>query len=207
MYKVYFNQRQVVLTDNISDYNKSHENILVKYTSKSDIKALLDNFEFENHLKCLVIFYDDLKTLKAVFNACFTKVSAAGGLVMNSKDQFLFIKRLRKWDLPKGKRDKNEKISDTALREISEECGIDELEILKKLNFTYHCYYFEGKKILKKTNWYLVNYKGTKDPVPEEKENITKIKWFNESEFSAIKENTYPSIIDVIDKYLKIKKE
>ena len=51
-------------------------------------------------------------------------IKAAGGLVKNGEGQYLFIHRLGKWDLPKGKVEENEKMKEAALREVEEECGI-----------------------------------------------------------------------------------
>ena len=59
----------------------------------------------------------------------FPLVQAAGGLVENKNKQFLFIYRNNKWDLPKGKIEKKEKISNAAMREVMEETGVKNLKI------------------------------------------------------------------------------
>ncbi len=55
-------------------------------------------------------------------------VDAAGGLIYRKNDseapEVVMIYRWGKWDLPKGKREKNESIADCAAREVSEELGI-----------------------------------------------------------------------------------
>jgi ADP-ribose pyrophosphatase YjhB (NUDIX family) len=43
---------------------------------------------------------------------------------VRKKDKFLMIYRMKKWDLPKGKKEKKEKYKDTAVREVSEECNV-----------------------------------------------------------------------------------
>ena len=63
------------------------------------------------------------------------KIIADGGLVFNEKKQLLMIFRREKWDLPKGKLDKGEKIEDCALREVEEETGLKELKLK---NFAVH---------------------------------------------------------------------
>src|SRR5438552_3388516 len=51
-------------------------------------------------------------------------IEAAGGIVKNTDGAYLFIYRLDKWDLPKGKIEKGEKTKEAAVREVEEECGI-----------------------------------------------------------------------------------
>jgi 8-oxo-dGTP pyrophosphatase MutT (NUDIX family) len=58
--------------------------------------------------------------------------------------------------LPKGKLEFNEDIAECAVREVEEECGIDDVSIESKLLQTYHTYTIEGKMILKETHWYLM---------------------------------------------------
>ena len=184
------------------DYNKNkNEDLFIQYSDKCNIIDLFNSFETKTEIKNLIIYYDNLKKLKIEFKSKFTKIDAGGGLVVNNKNQYLFIKRLGKWDLPKGKMEKSEKISETALREVSEECGINNLSIIKKLNTTYHYYYINEKRVLKKSQWYLINYDGKKVPTPQTIENITEAKWFDRSELDIIKKNTYPSILDVIYQY------
>ena len=50
----------------------------------------------------------------------FKLILAAGGLVKKQQD-YLFIYRNGKWDLPKGKLENNETFSQCALREVEEE--------------------------------------------------------------------------------------
>ncbi|MDB4195885.1 NUDIX domain-containing protein, partial [Flavobacteriales bacterium] len=59
----------------------------------------------------------------------FRIVEAGGGLVVNEKDEVLFIFRKGKWDIPKGKLEKREKIKHGAIREVEEECGITDPKI------------------------------------------------------------------------------
>ena len=48
----------------------------------------------------------------------FNIIKAGGGVVNNNKNQILFIYRLKRWDLPKGKLDKGETIRECAEREV-----------------------------------------------------------------------------------------
>ena len=87
------------------------------------------------------VFIKDKPTLiteKDWENFCknYRLIEAAGGVVKNAKGELLFIYRLGKWDLPKGKIDEGEVKETTAVREIEEECGVSGLQIIKELKPT-----------------------------------------------------------------------
>ena len=67
------------------------------------------------------------------FCSKYILIEAAGGLVYNSDKQILMIFRNGKWDLPKGKKEDKETIIQCALREVEEECGINDLRIINTL--------------------------------------------------------------------------
>ncbi len=118
------------------------------------------------------------KLLKLLFKK-LKVVTAAGGMVKNSKDEILFIYRNKRWDLPKGKTEKHESIEDSAIREVEEETGIKELELGDFITKTYHVFKRKGRYRLKVTHWYEMfsDYKG--ELQPEESEGIQKVKWKN----------------------------
>ena len=66
------------------------------------------------------------KLLKHLFKK-LRVVTAAGGMVLNDKDEILFIYRKKRWDLPKGKTEKNETIESSAIREVEEETGVERM--------------------------------------------------------------------------------
>ncbi len=84
------------------------------------------------------------------FKSLFHIVEAAGGLVANKEDKILFIHRLGKWDLPKGKLEKGEGVKEAAVREVEEETGITDLELLDFLQETYHIYTEKRKEYSRK---------------------------------------------------------
>jgi ADP-ribose pyrophosphatase YjhB (NUDIX family) len=133
----------------------------------------------------------------------FKLIGAAGGVVKNSKGECLLIFRYEKWDLPKGKIETGESIKHAALREVQEECGIQEIEIVKELPFTFHTYVLKGEAILKKTHWFEMRYSGTGGGlIPQAEENITEARWMNKKEMRQAMENTYPLIKSVLESYL-----
>lgn len=84
-----------------------------------------------------------------------TCIEASGGIVMKDK-LILCIYRRKFWDLPKGKIEKNEKITTAAIREVEEETGVQGLYITSELTPTYHLYKEKQHWVLKKTYWFLM---------------------------------------------------
>jgi ADP-ribose pyrophosphatase YjhB (NUDIX family) len=131
----------------------------------------------------------------------YTFIKAAGGIVENNGN-ILMIYRLKKWDLPKGKKDNNEKIKVTAVREVEEECNI-KVKLLDKVCNTYHTYKRNGKNILKKTNWYRMQCLDYSNLKPQLQEQIEEVRWMTAGEIKAALYNTYPSIRHVFRKYYR----
>src|SRR5712675_1894974 len=100
-------------------------------------------------------------------------VQAAGGLVQNERGEVLFMFRKGKWDLPKGKLDPGETLENCALREVTEETGVSQLELTKFLLVTEHEYEEKGMAILKETHWYLMKTNGKQILVPQAEEDIS----------------------------------
>jgi ADP-ribose pyrophosphatase YjhB (NUDIX family) len=129
----------------------------------------------------------------------FKLIYAAGGLIENN-NKYLFIFRLKKWDLPKGKLDMGESPEEAAIRECEEECGITKLTILNELPSTYHIYKYKGSFALKKIFWYTMSTKYNGILVPQIEEKIEKVEWFNKTQIlDIVIPNTYPAILDVIN--------
>jgi 8-oxo-dGTP pyrophosphatase MutT (NUDIX family) len=135
----------------------------------------------------------------------FTFIKAAGGIV-EFDGKFLFIHRLGKWDLPKGKMDEGEKPRETALREIAEECNLSGHAIAFKILNTYHTYVQNGENILKKTAWYHLNLMAMPKEklAPQQEEGITELRWLTWNELDEVRQNTYVSILDVLDELAKM---
>ncbi len=145
---------------------------------------------------------DDYKKVTTEFKNRFELILAAGGVVMK-KDKVLFMKRLGKWDLPKGKIDKGENTAQAALREVEEECGI-KAKILYKIGNTWHTFIQADKSHkLKKTAWYAMICLEDAGKKPQEEEGITKVKWVEEEKVQKKLDKSYSSIVHIFDKFLK----
>ncbi len=164
-------------------------------------EELLENFRWfadEQRFTELVFISSTPKKIIDWFYKSFKVIKAAGGLIENNKKETLFIFRLGKWDLPKGKLEKGESIKEAAIRECEEECGISELKIKKSLSITYHMYEHKGAMVLKETFWFAMKSSFTGKLVPQTEEAIEKVIWAKQKDFKMIKANTYQNILEVI---------
>jgi 8-oxo-dGTP pyrophosphatase MutT (NUDIX family) len=142
-----------------------------------------------------------LKNSWEAFQKHFKVVKAAGGLVVNDQNDFLFIFRGNRWDLPKGRIEKNESIEDTAVREVEEECGISGLELDKFLITTYHIFFQNEKDKLKVTHWFLMHSNFKESLTPQLEEGITIAEFKNKVKTQEALQNTYANIHLVFEAY------
>lgn len=199
--KIYFNDKPVFLCDEITkELNEilhHPDAVFVDEISGPAIKSLLHEIKKEE-FHAGVIWHTDLEKLKKAFFKHFSIIEAAGGIVQNSDKELLFIFRLGKWDLPKGKMEKGEKPEDCALREVTEETAVKKLSIKKKTGETYHTYDEYGKHFLKISHWYYMTCPAKQEAVPQKEENITDVKWVKTKDIKDPMKNTYPSIKDIL---------
>ena len=195
MYKVFFKNKALILKE-----GKRKDYSFIEYLHEfQKLKKFLKNFE-ESDKNEIEIIHSNLSELWNSFKFWFKEIQAAGGIIKNKENKILFIYRLNKWDLPKGKLKKGESIEECALREVGEECGLSDLKIIKNLEPTYHIYKEKKKLILKKTFWFEMFYEGDKKPIPQLEENITEVRWFDKNEFDLILKNTYLLVKEIVEK-------
>ena len=197
MHKIYIEKRCIIICPpdelSLSDPNA----ILYNIGTSVDIPALVGLFEASDTLAKVFIPTNDIEGTYSRICAEFVEVNAGGGLVSNRRGDFLLINRNGMWDLPKGHQDPGEDISVTALREVQEETGINELELRDLICITDHCYIRNGKWHLKHTWWYDMLYTDPTDLTPQTEEDINKAAWVAKSSLPPFLLNTYPSIIEV----------
>ncbi|MEM6263303.1 MAG: NUDIX domain-containing protein [Bacteroidota bacterium] len=129
----------------------------------------------------------------------FKDLEAAGGMVQDEAGNFLMIKSRDRWSLPKGRVEWREEVEDAAVREVEEETGIDDLEILQKLPSTYHTFPRGRKWILKTTHWYRMKSSSNTEPTPQLEEGITEVKWMSKNDWISNDWNTYPLVKDFLE--------
>lgn len=195
MHHIFINEKKLSISDYITDAEK---NIL--YEDFSSIEIALDLLE-NTSCKDVNLYGEDAEKIWDYFCDSFTIIEAAGGIVKNENDKILFIHRLGKWDLPKGKLEPNESLENAAIREVEEETGIQNLKLKHFVNSTYHIY--RDKKnnapILKQTFWYMMEHQGEIALTPQTEEGITKVEWKDEEMIlSEVLSNTFKNIQNIL---------
>ena len=197
MHKIYFDRRTIIICRpeeaTLSDPNA----VEFHFKQPSDISALVEMFELSPTLEKIYIPSAEPEDCYKKICGEFREVNAAGGLVENRRGDYLLIKRDGLWDLPKGHQEAGEDIKVTALREVQEETGVDDLSLGDLICVTDHCYKRNGIWHLKHTWWYRMYYLKPLDLTPQTEEDITKAAWVAKSSLPPFLKNTYPSIKEV----------
>ena len=189
MLQIFYKEKPIIISDRKSDLKNSliinpelFENLdLLKLLSKKKVNSI-------------GIFSNEFEIILNMFKKKYPEIIAAGGKVINNNSEILFIYRNKKWDLPKGKAEKNEIISETALREVEEETGIKNLSIIKPLDKTHHIFRRDGKNYLKSTYWFEMKSDFNGKFKPQKKEGITRVEWIGIENLSSILPKSYANI-------------
>ena len=189
MLQIFYQDKPIIITDSISDDNTVSNIKFKDFKLKSALKILLK----KKVLSLRLIANNKKKALKKILKL-LPNIKAGGGKVVNSKGEILFIFRNNKWDLPKGKAENNENISETAIREVKEETGIKDLIITKPLQITYHIFKKKKSYILKITYWFEMKSLQDNILIPQIEEGITRAEWIKPSEIEKIKNKCYANI-------------
>lgn len=192
--------------EHLADSGPDSNQIALPYRGiKNALFQYLDTLEKSNRFDSIIIYTDDVPTLFEDLKSLMLWVPASGGVIENKDGQILLIFRKGFWDLPKGKLDTLENSKSAALRECSEETGLKNLNLVKKVYETYHIYREKkDQRALKKTKWFAITYSGNGTPTPQLEEGITNIEWANPKE-ALLKEPMYKNIQTVIESYVLYK--
>ncbi|MGV6829644.1 MAG: NUDIX hydrolase [Flavobacteriales bacterium] len=189
MYKVFVKNIPIILS--------TSKNVGDRYTTKTlkqvNFKKIVNRI-YDGEVLYLNLYHKTEDEIEKYLRKKLPVVEAAGGLVYNKKKKVLFIFRNSKWDLPKGKIEKGERKKDAAIREVEEETGVENLEITRFINKTYHVFKRNDEFRLKVTYWYemTTDYKGKL--IPQLNEGIKKVKWKNFEKTQKALTNSYENI-------------
>jgi len=193
--------------DNPADlpsYVNFHDDVLITQPSRDIILKLLYLLRTRKlkNLDSITLVTDRKDDIKEFIKSRFNIIKAAGGIVTKG-DKVLFIKRLGKWDLPKGKFDKGESPEECAIREVEEECYV-RVKMGSEIGRTWHTYTQNRKSILKKTYWYTMDCVDDAKMKPQKEEGIEQVKWLTHQEAKLALVNSYPSMRYLYKKFLKM---
>jgi 8-oxo-dGTP pyrophosphatase MutT (NUDIX family) len=204
-YKIYINESPLILTAT-SDFDDEtafeHSLIHAKYLGKPKmLMNYIEVLEKNKHHDGIIIQADDVEQLWLDFKSLYNYIKAGGGLVLNKYGKVLLIFRRGVWDLPKGKQDPGETLAETAVREVMEETGLPDVEIIEKLENGYHCYLMSKQRTLKRTRWYLMKTNSPGKLIPQKAEGIQDAAWFDPKEIPTLNIPMYNNIRDVLVRY------
>ena len=197
MHKIYFEKRCILICSPEDPILSDPNIVLFSLGDSLDIHELVGMVEVSDSLQRVCIPSSDTQGTYEAICAEFLEVNAGGGLVSNRRGDYLLISRNGLWDLPKGHQDPGEDIAVTALREVQEETGIQDIILRDLICITDHCYRRNGIWHLKHTWWYDMLYTDPTDLTPQTEEDIAKAAWVAKSSLPPYLRNTYPSIQEV----------
>jgi len=176
--------------------------VWIKNVNETDFDTLLGflNSNVPTNILSVIISTGGM-SVKKYLRSKFKIVKAAGGL-LRKKEKFLMIYRMKKWDLPKGKREKNETSKQSAIREVQEECNIS-VKLGRKICITWHTYTMNKHAMLKKTKWFLMDSLDDSKMKPAVEEDIEELRWMTRKEVYHALEHSYKSISYVFEQYYK----
>ena len=190
MYRLFCNNR-MLSANNFCENLLSVDNKCVK--NFDDLAAKIMHWLTDDTVGNLVLGDVDGEALACAIKAVFRQAPAAGGVVVID-NQFVAIERNGIPDLPKGHIEKGEDPQTAALREVEEETGITDLEIIKELPATWHCYLLDNQWTIKKTSWYLMRTASGMKNIPQTEEGISKVYLVDKEGIKEFENNTFDSL-------------
>ena len=203
--RIYFQNRYLQFSDpELQPQQNQTINWEQGLQTQNDILKLLNAFMAEENVKSFILPANAFDLFMTGAKKELHYIEAAGGFI--EKDaQYLCIHRLGRWDLPKGKLEKNETIEAAAVRECEEECGIGELRIQYPLHSTFHLYPYKKGTAIKQSFWFYMQSSWQKPLVAQTEESIDEVRWFSKEEvIRQVLPDTYFTIHDVILEALKL---
>ncbi len=202
MYHIFHGKHLLIITNQPDTWDTFTPDFIFKNPKPKQIQEVLKlSKKATQKLKIALVGEPD-----AIFRMLlgkFNRIIAAGGLVFNEHNELLLIKRLGKWDLPKGKLEPEEEMEQCAIREVMEETNVQNLTIRHSLPDTFHTYYRDHQWIIKQTHWYAMFCEKQQNLKPQTEEDIEAVEWFPFESLDIKKLKTYPAIRYIIKSYQK----
>ena len=205
-YKIHINDLEIYLAQYTESFKLFPTNakpfMVVDFEHFEKLDKLIHSLEIKMVKSNVLIVGRDLEKLRERFMSLFKLIVAGGGIVENEQREILLIYRKGKWDLPKGKIEKDEKKRDGAAREVEEETGVKVDLVKDKVIKTYHTYNLNHKRMLKETHWYHMLAKSDQELIPQLEEDVEKVLWVKREEIVEYMGKSYNSIQEVMKKFL-----
>ncbi len=202
MISVYYQDKEIIFDNNCKDYKQSQ---VIDYDTDKQTISATNLIKKLDKTDKLIIVCKDLDQCYKLFLEQFEQIAAAGGIVQNEENKCLMIFRNNRWDIPKGKQEPNENIEDCAVREVMEECGIEDIKQGDLITKTTHIYFLFGKWHIKTTWWYAMTSTYSNKLTPQTEEGISEVRWVKKSELQELVADSYATIKKVIENYTKQK--
>ena len=199
--KIYYNNKPLILTADADWYQSQHPEARGYLKLRG---AMARNIRMATEHLCewqssgAIIEDISPEALLREIHKLYTPIDAAGGVVEDESGRVLMIYRRGRWDLPKGKCDQGEHFDECALREVSEETGLQELKLKNKICDTYHIYTQNKQALLKKTAWYAMTGTHKENLVPQAEESIMEARWIVAGNLGPIVYKSYEAIREVL---------
>ena len=193
-YVVFLHDRPIIFDENINipDVNTNIRSMLFDIETTA---VEFERFAADSSITQLYFCCNNTEEAFLSFSKLFKFIKAAGGIVYNLSGDILLIKRFDKWDLPKGKLEQEELPEIGAMREVTEETSVTGLSVIRKLDPTYHIFTTKkGNIALKETSWFEMKTDWSAQPVPQQEEDITEVRWVPKSQLFEFMHDSYASL-------------
>ena len=144
--------------------------------------------------------------------------NGVGIVVLNSANKVFVGKRIdnpkKFWQMPQGGIDPGEEYFSAALRELKEETGIENVELIKEIDetLTYELpsnllgIIWKGKYRGQKQRWFIVRFKGNDSEInlKTHKPEFLDWKWIDIDEITKVAVNFKLEVYNKIQKHLKL---
>ena len=112
MYKVFVNEKKLTLSKYPEEIDKK-----LRFEGFATLEIAVDLLQ---NTSCpeLNVYGENLEEIWEDFTHMFRVIESAGGVVRNKNGEILFIHRIGRWDLPKGKIEKGEYSADIFKEEL-----------------------------------------------------------------------------------------